>query len=131
MALLLEWQLFTYWRNRLNGKIMQIEKNKNYTLISSDENLFDEFYKLFTSIEKELTDEHLILQLSNNISTTKEDYLLFLKVVAQKKEKGISFAIVNTKADIDSFPEHFNIVPTLQEAIDILEMEAMERELGF
>lgn len=32
---------------------------------------------------------------------------------------------------MDDFPENFNIVPTLIEAVDILEMEAMERELGF
>jgi hypothetical protein len=30
----------------------------------------------------------------------------------------------------DDFPENFNIVPTLIEAEDILEMENMERELG-
>ena len=32
---------------------------------------------------------------------------------------------------MDDFPEYFNIVPTLIEAEDIIEMEAMERELGF
>jgi hypothetical protein len=110
---------------------MQIEKNKNYTLISSDENSFAEFYKSFLSKEKEFKDAHLILQVSNNINTTKADYSLFLDIAEQKKKKGTSFAIVNASANIDSFPEHFNIVPTLLEAKDILEMEAMERELGF
>ncbi|MGK0448376.1 MAG: hypothetical protein ACJA2M_002166 [Polaribacter sp.] len=33
--------------------------------------------------------------------------------------------------NIHDFPENFNIVPSLIEAEDILEMEAMERELGF
>ena len=33
--------------------------------------------------------------------------------------------------DADDFPETFNIVPTLQEAKDVLEMEEIERELGF
>ena len=33
--------------------------------------------------------------------------------------------------DIDDFPESINIVPTLQEAKDIMEMEAIERDLGF
>jgi hypothetical protein len=32
---------------------------------------------------------------------------------------------------MDDFPENFNIVPTLTEAEDVLEMESMERELGF
>jgi len=39
--------------------------------------------------------------------------------------------LVNSGTDVNSFPENFNIVPTLQEAEDILEMEAIERELGF
>ena len=39
--------------------------------------------------------------------------------------------LVNSDANVSSFPENFNIVPTLQEAEDILEMEAIERELGF
>ncbi|TXD54452.1 MULTISPECIES: hypothetical protein [unclassified Polaribacter] len=110
---------------------MNVEKNKNYTLISSDENTFVEFFASFLSKEKELAAEHLIVQLSNNINTTKEDYLLFLDFAVQKKQNGISFAIISDKAVMDNFPEHFNIVPTFQEAKDILEMEAMERELGF
>ena len=32
---------------------------------------------------------------------------------------------------MDDYPEDFNIVPTLIEAEDIIEMENMERELGF
>ena len=33
--------------------------------------------------------------------------------------------------EIDDFPEELNIVPTLIEAEDIIDMENMERELGF
>ena len=39
--------------------------------------------------------------------------------------------MVNANIDIDDFPDYFNIVPTLQEAEDVIEMEAIERELGF
>ncbi len=110
---------------------MIIEKKTNYTLISSDENSFKEFYTSFLNTEKELQKEHLILEVSNNINTTTEDFLLFLSVSDNKKENGTSFVIVNTAINVDDFPETFNIVPTLQEAEDILEMEAIERELGF
>jgi hypothetical protein len=54
-----------------------------------------------------------------------------LDISEQKKENGTSFVLVNTEIDVDNFPENFNIVPTLQEAVDILEMEAIERELEF
>jgi len=75
---------------------MLIEKKEKYTLISSDENPFSEFYNAFS-----------------------------------KKENGTSFVMVYNTINIDDFPENFNIVPTLIEAEDIIEMEAMERELGF
>lgn len=108
---------------------MIIEKKANYTLISSDENSFSDFYNAF--LKKEFKKEHLVLQISNNFSTTKEDFLLFLSISNQNKENGTSFVIVNNNINIDDFPESFNIVPTLIEAEDILEMEAIERELGF
>ena len=49
----------------------------------------------------------------------------------QKKENGTSFVVLNSSVNADDFAENLNIVPTLQEAEDILEMETIERELGF
>ena len=59
------------------------------------------------------------------------DFLLFLKIAEQKKENGTSFVVLNSSVNADDFDENLNIVPTLQEAYDYIEMEAMERELGF
>jgi hypothetical protein len=33
--------------------------------------------------------------------------------------------------NVDDFPETFNIVPTLVEAEDVIEMENIQRDLGF
>ncbi|MCI2230120.1 hypothetical protein MC378_13155 [Polaribacter sp. MSW13] len=110
---------------------MQIDKKSNYTLISFDEKQFTNCYNSFLKEVKALEKEHLILQISEDINVTNKDFLLFLDIAAQKKENGTSFVVVNTKVNVNDFPETFNIVPTLQEAEDILEMEAIERELGF
>lgn len=110
---------------------MITEKKAKYTLISSDENLFSEFYIAFSKEEIALKEEHLVVQISEDINITKEDFLLFLNIAEQKRENGTSFVIVNTSVDVDNFPESLNIVPTLTEAEDVLEMEAIERELGF
>lgn len=110
---------------------MLIEKNINYTLISSDENLFSNFYNAFLTKEDELDNENLILHISHEINISKDDSLLLLGVTQRKKEKGTSFVLLYNNINIDDFPENLNIVPTLIEAEDILEMEAMERELGF
>ena len=110
---------------------MLIEKKENYTLITSDENSFSAFYTSFLEKEIALEKEHTVLQISNEINATNEDFLLFLSNAEQKKENGTSFVIINSNINIDDFPDNFNIVPTLIEAVDILEMEAIERELGF
>ena len=110
---------------------MQIKEATNYTLISSDEDSFKEFQK---SVFKKINDfdkNHLIIQISEELSIDKKDFLLFLKIAEQKKENGTSFVVLNSSVNADDFAENLNIVPTLQEAEDILEMENIERELGF
>jgi len=110
---------------------MQIKEATNYTLISSDEDSFKEFQK---SVFKKINDfekNHLILQISEELNIDKKDFLLFLKIAKQKKENGTSFVVLNSSVNADDFAENLNIVPTLQEAEDILEMETIERELGF
>ena len=110
---------------------MQIEKKEHFTLISPDENSFKAFYDSFLIEEKKHQKENIIIRVSNNFNITTEEFLLFLKIATQKKENGTSFVIVNSAIDIDDFPESFNVTPTLQEAEDVIEMEAIERELGF
>jgi hypothetical protein len=108
---------------------MQTVKKSNYILITSDENSFSEFYTTF--LEKGITKDHIIIQFSDVFNITKKDLSLFLDFARSKKENGTSFVVVTTEVDIDDFPETFNIVPSLLEAEDIIEMEAIERELGF
>jgi hypothetical protein len=110
---------------------MLIEKKQNYILISSDENSFSDFYTSFLKEEKTFKNDHLVLQFSTKINMIKDNFLVFLECSRLKKESGTSFVIINSSVNVDEFPEDFNIAPTLIEAEDILEMEAIERELGF
>lgn len=110
---------------------MTIEKKEKYTLISSDENSFSDFYTSYIENISTLENNHLVLHISDKININNEDFLLFLNINKQKRKSKLSFVIVNNNISVDNFPDNFNIVPTLIEAEDILEMEAMERELGF
>lgn len=110
---------------------MLIEKKEKFTLISSDENSAKEFYKLFLNEEQKLLKEHVVLKISNIKDISTEDFSVFLTISERKKKNKTSFIILNSEIDIDDVPEEINIVPTLQEAEDVIEMEAMERELGF
>jgi hypothetical protein len=108
---------------------MQTEKKSNYLLITPDEISFSEFYTAF--LEKETTKDHIIIHFSDVFNITKKNLFLFLGFARTKSENGTSFVVISTEVDIDDFPETFNIVPSLIEAEDIIEMEAIERELGF
>lgn len=110
---------------------MIIEKKEKYTLISSDETSFSDFYNSFIKKITFFEKQHLVIQISDNIYVKTEEFLLFLSIAEQKKENGTSFVILKDNINVDHFPDNFNIVPTLIEAVDIIEMEAMERELGF
>ena len=54
-----------------------------------------------------------------------------MNIAEQKKQDGTSFVLINSTLNISDFPDYLNIVPTFQEAEDVIEMEIIERELGF
>lgn len=110
---------------------MIIEKRHNYTYIKADEQSFAEFYTAFKKSEASFESEHLILEISDKLNSTNEEISLFLSVSKLHQAQKKSFVVVCSSVDIDNFPEEFNIVPTLIEAEDVIEMEAIERDLGF
>lgn len=110
---------------------MKIDQNSKYTLLHSDEENIEYFLEKLNNELDNLEKEHIIVTFSDDFKRKKEDLLLFLDIAVHKKELGTSFVIVYTDINADDYPENFNIVPTLTEAEDILDMEAMERELGF
>ena len=110
---------------------MIVHKKKDYTFISSEKNSLTAFKNLLFENINDFKSVHLVIEINQKIITKNKDFSLFLKLAAQKKKSGTSFVIVNSIVNADDFPDHINIVPTLQEAEDILEMEAIERKLGF
>ena len=110
---------------------MNIEQKENYTLISSEKSNFIDFLSFFEEKHVNLEKNHLIIQLSENLNITEDAFFVFLKYAEKHQQNGTSFAVIYNNIDVDKFPEWFNIVPTLVEAEDVLEMEAIQRDLGF
>ncbi|MEX1383041.1 hypothetical protein [Lutibacter sp.] len=110
---------------------MKITKTEKYTLIKPTEESLDIF---LNNLEKNIINfngEHLILDFSEKINIEIKELLLFLNISAQQRENGTSFVIIFEGIDIDKIPDEINVVPTFTEALDILEMDAIERDLGF
>jgi len=110
---------------------MNIEKNDKYTVITpSINNPFTDFYKQFTDKFKDLSNDNLILNLLDTKVSLKE-LLQFENISANQLENGISFVIMNTAHHLDNIPDEMIVVPTFQEAIDMVEMDEMTRDLDF
>ena len=110
---------------------MKISQKDTYTLIEASENSFQDFFTKFKAQNLKSIENHTIVELSENLNASLKDLLLFLNIAENHREIGMSFVIVCNGIDIDEIPDEINIVPTLHEAEDVLEMEAIERDLGF
>lgn len=104
---------------------MKVLKKDSYTLITIEK------IGLENININDFISDHVILEFSDNVNIQKSEISLFLKTATDFKTNGMSFVLVKSGIDIDDFPESLNISPTIQEAEDILEMEAIERDLGF
>ena len=110
---------------------MFITKNKTYTHIKPTEITVAEFFATFKERFKEYKGQHLIIDFSDKINIEIKEILLFLKLSVQHRKNGTSFVLVCEGISIDDLPDELNVVPTFNEALDILEMDAIERDLGF
>ncbi len=105
-----------------DGKITIIaqEKASVKTLVNTIEQDYDA-YKNY----------HLVVRLSSLDKITLEDVIEFLRVSNTHRSAKKSFVVVSDKADLDEMPDEIVVVPSLQEAFDIIEMEDIERDLEF
>jgi len=110
---------------------MKITKTANYTLLKLNGNSVSNFFIEFKNRYAEFVGKHIILDFSEKINIEIKEIILFLELGLQHKQNGTSFVLICEGINIDNIPEELNVVPTLTEAIDILEMDAIERDLGF
>ncbi len=105
---------------------MDVQIKNNYTFVSVNEHSLEKFKLEW----KALTSNHLVLEISENLNI---DAIISLLLIIAKdlNQKDRSFVTIKPSINIDDFPENINIVPTLQEAEDVIELEAIERDLSF
>jgi len=116
---------------------MDINKTDFFTLIKptinkqlSDAQNIANFYNDFKENYLNFKDINLILNFSNNLNIDLNEILLFSQISDQHKKNDKSFVIVSKNIENDKLPNELIIVPTLEEAEDIIELEDIERDLG-
>ena len=110
--------------------MMIIEDKKQYIHIYSNDNSLNEFTNNFKEEHPIVEKKNVIISISESFKVKEEDIFVFLKYSKIHEENGTTFVVICKTVDVHNFPEEFNIVPTLQEAEDILEMEDIQRDLG-
>lgn len=110
---------------------MEIEKKEKYTYINLKKNIKNSFFTSFKEKISTFENQHLILNLLN-LEVFEDDIISFLtEKSAISRKNGTSFVVMSEVLDAGEYEGIINIVPTLNEAIDLLEMEEIERDLGF
>ncbi len=111
---------------------MKIENYPNYVVLADEKEDISDFASFIESqIPSKYKGQNVILNLLKYDSLDLQELLLFLKVSNLHRKTKQSFVIVNDSISIDEIPYEMIVVPTLQEAVDIIEMEEIERDLGF
>ena len=104
-----------------NTCLITQEKASVKTLVNNIEQSYDKRYKNY----------HLIVNLSSIDKISLEEIIEFLRLSNNHRSDKKSFVVVSDKVDLDMMPDEIVVVPTLHEAYDIIEMEDIERDLGF
>ncbi len=74
---------------------------------------------------------NLILDITQDKNVQLQDILSFLLLSNTHRKSKKSFVIVVKDFDFNEVPDEMVVVPTALEAHDIIEMEEIERDLGF
>ena len=111
---------------------MKIENKDNYVILADEYNGITDFVSFLEyKIPAKFKGQHVVLNLLDYNALTLEQLLLFMKVSTKHRATKHSFVIVSNTVDTDDIPFELVVVPTLQEGEDIIEMEEIERDLGF
>ena len=110
---------------------MIVDRNGNITIITQEKASVKTLVNNIEQAYNKYKNDHLIINLSSLDAIGLEDIIEFLRLSNNHRRDKKSFVVVSDKADLDEMPDEIVVVPTLQEAYDIIEMEDIERDLGF
>lgn len=107
---------------------MTVKQHPKFVLISLSQETFsaDSLSEIVTFYKE----QNIVLD-TNYTHILKKNVSLFLKLSKQCSKNGTSFVIFDTENASNEVHDNLNIVPTLIEAEDLIDMEHIERQLGF
>lgn len=109
---------------------MLFAKVDNTTVITQEKVSVVELVRKLEVIYKRFKEDNLIINLTTLNKIPLDQIIDFLQISNAHRASKHSFVIVANNIDFEEAPDEIIVVPTLQEAYDIIEMEEIERDLG-
>lgn len=110
---------------------MIFDKNGNTSIITQEKASIVELVKKIDVLYERFKHDNIIVNLTTLNKVSLSDIVEFLQLSNTHRKAKHSFVIVSDKANLNETPDEIVVVPTLQEAYDVIEMEDIERDLGF
>ena len=109
---------------------MIISKDGNISVITQEKATIIELVKKIEALYPKFKNNNVVVNLTSLGDIKNEEVIEFLQLSNTHRNTNQSFVIVSEKINLDDSLDDLIIVPTIQEAYDIIEMEDMERDLG-
>ncbi len=110
---------------------MKVEERGHTVSIKDTQGDIAAFLEKVTTGYNSFKSFNIIIDLTQYNTLTLQELLSFLPLSNKHRKSKKSFVIVVNDFDFNEAPDEMTIVPTMLEANDIIEMEEIERDLGF
>lgn len=110
---------------------MEFTEKENYIIIEDKGVDVATFATQLSQSHSDFEKNNVVVNVADKGNLEAKDLLVFLEISNIHRQNKRSFVIVSNPLSIETLPDDLIIAPTLREAEDIVNMEELERELGF
>ncbi len=110
---------------------MKVEQKGHTTIIKDTQGDVNSFLQKVTAEHHSFATQNLILDLTHDKNCSLENIITFADLSKKHRKGKKSLVIAVENIDFNKVPTKLIAVPSVQEAHDIIEMEEIERDLGF
>jgi len=110
---------------------MKVVQKDHTTIIKDAQGNIQNFIEKLTHKHTTFKNQNLIIDVTHDKNVEIKDIKLFSDLSKTHKKEKKSFVLVASAIDFNAIPTQLTVVPSIQEAHDIIEMEEIERDLGF
>ena len=110
---------------------MKVDQKGHTTIIKETKGDVNAFVENISNQYSEFSTQNLILDITHDSSITVNDLNIFIELSKKHIKAKKSLVIVADNIDFDKVPGLITVVPSVLEAHDMIEMDEIERDLGF